>query len=221
VTAPISAIVVAGGESRRLGQDKRFLRLRSSQTLLEATVSTVATLTDDVLVVVSTDPARFAALPARVVQDPCHGAGPLNALVAGLAAMRHDTALVVACDLPFLNPTLLRALLEQPRDYDLLAPRRADGRLEMLHAVYRKTCLDPARRRLADGRLRMAGLIDDVRTRIVEEATLRRYDPTLRSFLNVNTPDDLRLVAELLARADGRVPPTVSPSDDLMPGTKR
>ena len=194
-----SAIVVAGGESRRLGQDKRQLRLGSSRTLLEATVATVASLTDDVVIVVSTDPTLHAGMPARVVQDPQPGAGPLNALVAGLAAIEHEFAVVVACDLPFLNRSLLRGLLSESRDYDLLVPVRADGRLEMLHAIYGKSCLRPARRRLADRRLKLAGLADDVRTRVVDEASLRRYAPSLRSFINVNTPDDLRAVTEMLA----------------------
>lgn len=196
---PVSAIVVAGGESKRLGQDKRRLRLGSSRTLLDATVATVASLTDDVVIVLSTDPALYAGMPARVVQDPQPGAGPLNALVAGLAAIEHEFAVVVACDLPFLNRSLLQGLLSEPRDYDLLVPIRADGRLEMLHAVYGKSCLEPARQRLVDRRLKLAGLADDVRTHVVDEATLRRYDPSLRSFINVNTPDDLRVVTEMLA----------------------
>ncbi|MGH2461727.1 MAG: molybdenum cofactor guanylyltransferase [Chloroflexota bacterium] len=203
MTAPASAIVVAGGASRRLGQDKRQLRLGSPRTLLEATVATVSALADDVVVVVSTDPTTFAGLTARVVQDPEPGAGPLNALVAGLAAIEHDVALVVACDLPFLSPALLGRLLDEPRDYDLLVPVRSDGRLEMLHAMYRTSCLEPARRRLAERRLKLAGLADDVRARFVDESWLRRDDPSLRSFLNLNTPEDLRRVTELLAQARG------------------
>lgn len=196
--SPTSAIVLAGGKSRRLGRDKRLLRLGTSRTLLEETIARVSALTDDVVVVVSSDPAELGQIAVRMVQDPLPGAGPLNALYAGLSAVVHEFALAVACDLPFLDVGLLRALLDQTRDYDLLVPRRADGRLEMLHAIYRKTCLDAIRRRLDAGHLRLADLTGDVVVRFVDEATLVAYDPLLRSFLNVNTPEDLEMVASLL-----------------------
>lgn len=197
--APASAIVVAGGKSTRLGRDKRHLRLSSPRTLLEETVARVATLTEDVVVVVSTEPAEFARLPARVVRDPRPGAGPLNALLAGLSVVQHDRAVVVACDLPFLSQSLLRGLLEHSPEYELIVPRRADGTLEMLHAIYRKTCLAAIRRRLDAGLLRLAELVEDVTVSFLDEAALTPFDPDLRSFTNVNTPEDLRLVEALLA----------------------
>jgi len=202
VICPASGIVVAGGVSRRLGQDKRALRLFSSRTLLEETVARVATLTDDVVVVVSGQPEQFAGLPAAIVVDPLPGAGPLNALCAGLSATRHGFALTVACDLPFLSVPLLRSLLEQPRDYAALVPRRADGTLEMLHAIYRKTCLGAIQRRLRAGQFKLSALVADVPARFVDEAALLPYDPELRSFLNVNTPADLEVVEALLPVRD-------------------
>lgn len=192
-----SAIVVAGGKSSRLGQDKRLLRLFSSRTLLEETVLRLSTLTDDVVVVVSSQSVDLEGLSAKIVQDPVPGAGPLNALYAGLMAAEHEYAIAVACDMPFLSTTLLRGLLDLPRDYDALVPRRSDGTLETLHAVYRKTCLEAIRRRLDAGRLKLAALLDDVTVRFVDEPWLRQYDPQLRSLLNVNTPEDLENVKDL------------------------
>lgn len=192
MTIRASGIVVAGGQSRRLGQDKRRLRLPSGQTLLEAVVGCLTGLVDDLVVVVATDPEAFPDLPARVIADLRPGSGPLNAIYTGLGAIRHEQAIVVACDLPFLSQPLLRAMLEQPPDYDLLVPRRADGRLEMLHAIYRQTCCLPLRRRLDAGQRRLADLVTDVRTRFLEESELAAYDPDLRSFTNVNTPADLQ-----------------------------
>ena len=192
-----SAIVVAGGKSSRLGQDKRLLRLFSSRTLLEETVLRLSTLTDDVVVVVSSQSVDLEGLSAKIVQDPVPGAGPLNALYAGLMAAEHEYAIAVACDMPFLSTTLLRGLLDLPRDYDALVPRRSDGTLETLHAVYRKTCLEAIRRRLDAGRFKLAALLDDLTVRFVDEPWLRQYDPQARSFLNVNTPEDLENVKDL------------------------
>jgi len=197
VISRASAIVVAGGKSSRLGQDKRLLRLFSSRTLLEETVLRLSTLTDDVVVVVSSQSVDLEGLSAKIVQDPVPGAGPLNALYAGLMAAEHEYAIAVACDMPFLSTTLLRGLLDLPRDYDALVPRRSDGTLETLHAVYRKTCLEAIRRRLDAGRFKLAALLDDLTVRFVDEPWLRQYDPQLRSLLNVNTPEDLENVKDL------------------------
>jgi molybdopterin-guanine dinucleotide biosynthesis protein A len=197
VISRASAIVVAGGKSSRLGQDKRLLRLFSSRTLLEETILRVSTLTDDVVVVVSSQSVDLEGLPSKIVRDPVPGAGPLNALYAGLMAAEHEYAIVVACDMPFLSTALLQGLLELPRGYDALVPRRSDGTLETLHAVYRKTCLEAIRRRLDAGRLKLAALLDDVTVRFVDEPWLRQYDPQLRSLLNVNTPEDLENVKDL------------------------
>ena len=197
MTAPASAIVVAGGRSSRLGQDKRQLRLTSSRTLLEETIERVSALADDVVVVAS-DVFVDAGSKVRFVPDPLPGAGPLNGLCGGLSAVQNQYAIAVACDLPFLSVRLLRALLDFPRDFDLLVPRRADGTLEMLQAVYCQTCLDAMRRRLSAGRLKLADLVEDVKVRFVDEVDLLPYDPELRSFLNVNTPRDLATIMSML-----------------------
>ncbi len=186
----VTGIVLAGGKSSRLGQDKALLRLTGGVTLVEATVERLRPLVDEVLVVAS-DGGRLGQLPARVVADVFPDGGALGGIYSGLAAARHEYALVVACDMPFLNPDLLRYLLELPRDYDALLPRLAGGLLEPLHAAYARACCEPIRARLAAGRYRVVGFLDAVRVRYVEEPELRLLDPELRSFYNVNTPEEL------------------------------
>jgi len=195
-----SALVLAGGKSRRLGTDKRRVRLASGRELLEDTIQTVASLADEVLVTLGDEFGAFAELGSRgvrLVEDEIPGSGPLGGLVAGLAAARNDLVVVVACDLPYLNAGLLRWLLSLASESDLVVPRRADGTLEMLHAVYRRSCRQVARDRLMAGRFRLSDLAESLLTtgrsvRFVEEGDLRREDPDLKSFFNLNTPDDLR-----------------------------
>jgi molybdopterin-guanine dinucleotide biosynthesis protein A len=196
VTVPVSALVLAGGCSRRLGQDKRTLRLDGRHSLLERTVERVASLSDDVLVVGSGLPSEIDVGTARVVPDDVVGHGPLAGLVAGLTAARHARALVVGCDLPFLNCDVLGAMLDLTIDCELLVPRRADGTLEMLHAVYGIGCVSTARALLVAGRLRLAGLADELSARgaavhYLAESFIRQFDPVLLTFFNVNTPADL------------------------------
>jgi molybdopterin-guanine dinucleotide biosynthesis protein A len=128
-------------------------------------------------------------LPYRVVPDLYAAGGSLGGLYSGLYAASNDYALAVATDMPFLSLPLLRWMLDQPREYDVLVPLREEP--EPLHAVYAKRCLEPMRRRLESGRLKITGFFEDVRVRFVDAATLAAYDPEGRSFFNINTPEDL------------------------------
>lgn len=210
---PASAIILAGGLSRRMGQDKRRLRLwgESGPTLLEHTVGVVARLCADVVVVLN-DPEAWAGLPARLVPDIYADGGALGGIYAGLLAARHTCALAVACDMPFLNPDLIAAMLARPRDYDALIPRspspgaaRNALDVEPLHAMYAKTCLDPMRDTLESGRRQIAAFFPRVRVAYVEPEEIRRYDPDGRSFLNVNTPEQMAEVARLLGGNSTRI----------------
>jgi molybdopterin-guanine dinucleotide biosynthesis protein A len=177
---PTTGVVLAGGRSTRLGQDKALLRLAGGQTLVGTAVATLHPLVAEVVVVAS-DGQRLGDLPARIVPDVYPDGGALGGIYSGLLAAQHDHALVVACDMPFLSPALLRHLLALPRDYDVLLPRLAGGLLEPLHAIYSRACLDTIERQLAAKRYRVVGFLDRVRVRYVDEPELRRFDPELRS----------------------------------------
>ena len=197
----ISAVVLAGGESRRLGQDKCML-LVEGQSLLDRTLGLLASLAGD-LVVVSNDPRRTVDLPfpVRLVPDRQPGVGALMGLYSGLHAARHDRAVAVACDMPFLSLPLLRHMVSLSVDYDVVLPRLGDL-VEPLHAVYGKGCLGPMERQLSRGRRRIVSFFDEVRVCYVEQAEVDRYDPRHLSFLNVNTPEDWRRVQALLRQPE-------------------
>jgi molybdenum cofactor guanylyltransferase len=205
-TAAISAVIVAGGKSRRLGQDKRALRLwgPDGPTLLEHTTTVMASLCDEVIVVLN-DPQAWSALGARLVPDRFPGSGPLSGIYSGLEAARNPFVYVVASDMPLLNSQLLRWMIDHPRDYDVLVPRLGGARhnrlgVESLHAIYGHACLEPIRAQLEAGNPQVIGFYDQVRVRIVEPDIVAQHDPEGTSFLNVNTPDDLRVVRRHLER---------------------
>ncbi|HEX9373898.1 MAG TPA: molybdenum cofactor guanylyltransferase [Roseiflexaceae bacterium] len=203
---PASAVVLAGGLSRRLGQDKRRLRLWGHErpTLLDHSVSLVARLCPDVVVVLN-DPKEWGELPARIVPDAYPDGGALGGIYSGLAATAYEYALVVACDMPFLSADLIAAMLARPRDYDVLVPRSPDPGaarnalgVEPLHAIYGKACLGPMRATIESGRRQIAAFFPQVRVAYVELEEIRRYDPAGRSFLNVNTPAEMDAAERLL-----------------------
>jgi molybdopterin-guanine dinucleotide biosynthesis protein A len=206
---PTSGIVVAGGLSRRLGQDKRRLKLwgLDGPTLLERTVQLVAGLCSEVIVVLN-DPETWPQLPARIVADVYPEGGALGGIYSGLAAAQAEHALVVAADMPLLSVPLLRWMLAEPRDYDVLVPRLGQGRarnrlgVESLHAIYSRACLLPIARQLDAGNPQVIGFYPEVRVRFVEPPTITQFDPAGHAFRNVNTPEDLDMARQLLAQSE-------------------
>ena len=209
----LSGVVLSGGKSRRLGQDKAVLRLWGPQgpTLLEATVAHMAAICDEVLVV-SDGPRDWPVLPARVVFDRYPGGGSLGGIYTGLAEAAYPFALAVACDMPFLNPALLRYMAELPRDYDVLVPSlgrpaivEGEGeqapplQVEPLHAIYGRPCLEPMRALLEVGERRIIRFFPAVRVRTLQVEEIARFDPQGLSFRNINTPQDLAEVQSLLS----------------------
>ena len=208
MTAPISGVIVAGGRSVRLGQDKRRLRLwgDAGPTLLEHTLALLAPLCAELIVVLN-DRADWPEIEARIVGDRYPDGGALGGIYSGLAAATQTHALVVAADMPLLAPALLRWMIAQPRDYDVLIPQlaergRARNRLgvESLHAIYSRACLAPIARQLDAGNPQVIGFFDAVRIRLIDPPTLARFDPDGHAFRNINTPDDLIEVQQIIQR---------------------
>lgn len=205
---PTSAIVLAGGRSRRLGYDKRYLRLwgAAGPTLLEHVVQVVGKLCAEVIVVLN-DADNWGHISVRRVPDIYADGGALGGLYAGLCAASHPYALVVACDMPFLNPALLGAMLAQPRNYDALVPQAlAAGTTrnllgaETLHAIYGRSCLKPIQATLESGNRQIAAFFPQVRVTFFAASDTQRYDPAGRSFININTPEQAAAATEWFAR---------------------
>lgn len=197
----ISAIILAGGKSRRLGRDKCLLDI-GGRSLLAHTVDKLANVSDD-LIVVTSDPAYCEVLDAsaRLVPDQKPGMGSLMGIYSGLREAHYSHALVVACDMPFLNLALLRHMLPLADAHDVVIPR-LDGMLEPLHAIYGKSCLPHMLQLLDQGQRRIISFFDRVRVRYVEGQEVDRFDPSHFSFINVNTPQDWIRVQELLAQQE-------------------
>lgn len=198
----ISAVVLAGGESQRLGVDKALLEL-GGKSLIARTVHTLATLSEDTTVVTN-HPEKYEhlALNVRFVPDELPGEGALMGLYSGLREARYPSALAVACDMPFLNLSLLRYMVGKSAGYDVVVPRPENDMLEPLHAIYSKRCLPFMAELLAKGRRRIMAFFDKVSVFYVEGPTIAQFDPLHHSFVNVNTPADWRLVQDLFARKE-------------------
>ena len=207
----IAGIILAGGQSRRMGQDKALMTL-GGQTLLER-VRVAMTAVCDELVLVTNLPEKYDSFGMRMVPDAFPGTGSLGGLYSGLAAVSADLAVAVACDMPFLNAPLLRFLAAAAEGYDAVVPdtsvtageigdmsKAKQLELHPLHAVYRRTCLPFIERRLKAEDLRVMGFYSEVRMRYVRRAELAVVDPKFHSFINVNTPEEWADAEKLAAR---------------------
>lgn len=186
----LSAAIMAGGKSKRMGQDKAWIEL-DGEPLIKRVADVLAQVADEVIVVAN-DP-RYGSLGLRVVKDRYPQGGALGGIATGVAAAAHDTVLVAACDMPFLSADVWRLLIGHIGAADVVIPR-IGGEYETLHALYTKACLPHMARALAENRLRVIAFFDQVRVMAIEEPELRAVDPALRSFTNVNTPEELASV---------------------------
>ncbi|MEZ4617797.1 MAG: molybdenum cofactor guanylyltransferase [Caldilineaceae bacterium] len=201
MTARFSLIINAGGKSRRMGQPKALLPVPPrGKPLLQTIVERLQPLQPQTTIVVANDPAlcQAVALPKRVrwVADHFGEVGPLGGMATGLAEIT-GWGLVVACDMPWLNPVLCDQLFslaleeneEGQRQWDAVVPV-VNGYVEPMHALYHQRCLPAMESALAAGKRRANAFLPDIRVRYVDEAWLRHYDPELRSFANINTPEE-------------------------------
>ncbi len=200
MNADLTAIVLAGGLSRRLGRNKA-LEPVGGEVLVNRVLRRVGEVADETLLVVANlDQADALPLPpsTSIVTDAYPDSGSLGGIYTGLRAASSGWGLVVACDMPFLNVALLQRMIELRPGFDVIVPE-LDGRPEPTHALYAKACLDNIRPRLEAGQFKIAGFFEDVRVRTVSQVEVVEYDPDRLSFFNVNTQADLER-AEALAR---------------------
>jgi molybdopterin-guanine dinucleotide biosynthesis protein A len=193
----LSVVIQAGGESRRMGQDKGLAPFLG-KPLIERVVQRLSPIAAELLITTNRLP-EYAFLGLPLFADPIPGRGALGGLFGALSAARQPFVGVVACDMPFANPRLLAAqrdlLVETGADIAL--PRNLDG-LEPFHAVYRReTCLPPIQAALQADQWRVDAWFSQVKLRILEPKELRSYDPELLCFWNVNTPGELETAARL------------------------
>jgi molybdopterin-guanine dinucleotide biosynthesis protein A len=186
-----AGIVLCGGQSSRMGRPKAWLPF-AGETMLGRVVRLLGTVVSPVVVVAAPD-QDVPPLPSGVlvVRDPERGRGPLQGLAAGLEALtgRAEAAYASSCDVPFLQPSFVRLMVELLGEMQIAVPD-VGGYRHPLAAVYRTSVLDVVRRLLQEDRLRPAFLFDRVPTRFVGEQELAVVDPGLQTLRNLNTPED-------------------------------
>ncbi|MEK7236868.1 MAG: molybdenum cofactor guanylyltransferase [Nitrospirota bacterium] len=195
----VTGVLLAGGKSRRMGEDKRYLVV-GEQTLLERGLAVLRSIFQEVLVVIAQDSPPLD-VEARVVRDLVPDCGSLGGLYTGLTQATTPYIFVVACDMPFLDPAVIAQFTSRRDTADIVMAKLA-ARLHPMHALYSKQCLPVVEQMIRARQLKIQEMVSQssLHVRYVTEADLRILDPSGRSFQNVNTPEDLEVARSLLAQ---------------------
>ncbi len=193
----VTGVLLAGGKSRRMGEDKRHL-LVGAQTLLERGLAVLRATFQDVLVVIAQDSPPLD-VEAHVVRDLVPDCGSLGGLYTGLMQASTPYIFVVACDMPFLDPAAIAQFTSRRANADIVIAKLGSRRHPM-HALYSKQCVPVVARMIQARQLKIQEMVSDrsLQVRYVTEGDFRAIDPSGRSFQNVNTQADLEAARSLL-----------------------
>ncbi len=186
----ITGVILGGGQSRRMGRDKRRLHW-DGETFLDRVCRIMNSLFDEVLVVTAQKDYDCSHLPARLVTDKIPGMGSLGGLYTGLIEAKNSLTFVVACDMPFLLKESIARICLGPIS-DVLVVELTTG-LQPLHARYSKRCSPIIEQMIHEGDLKIQNLCSrtEIRVDTIGETLFDDIDPSRQSFLNINTPADL------------------------------
>lgn len=183
-----TAIIMAGGDSQRMGCDKAGLLL-DGHTLLQSVITSMRHLFPQVIVSVR-QPRAGLDLPQ--VCDGHPDGGPLAGLVAGLSSATTPWVFAVACDMPFIVPEVVELLASHRSRHQAVVPV-VHGHPQPLAAFYAASCLAPMRASLAAQQKSLCGALKALDVRFVDEAGVREADPQMRSFFDLDTPQDVAM----------------------------
>ncbi|MCP4259697.1 MAG: NTP transferase domain-containing protein [Planctomycetes bacterium] len=183
---PATAIILAGGNSSRMGQDKNMLPI-NERPMIEHIYKQLGPYFSQIIISAN-DKARFSFINTTVIQDEVVGKGPLMGITSALRASKNDVNFVIACDIPEVDISLVRTMLRQIGDYDAVIPKVGPSHYEPLFAVYSKKALSLLDKALKSGICRV---ID-----VLNLCNVMYIDLSSRHFTNINTMDDYQKFVE-------------------------
>ena len=196
---PLTAIILAGGKSSRIGthQDKAILKLNGKR-LIDIVISKLKHIVGDNIIIVG-PPEKYPSYK-QVVPDLFNQRGLLVGLYSGLKASDSQYNLVVGCDMPFLKVELLQYIRDKMDSNDIIIPCYAKSYIEPLCAIYSKDCLSVMKRNIKAGILSIRRIFPYLKVKYIEEKEIKRVDPELNSFFNINFKEDFIRAEELIRK---------------------
>lgn len=188
-----ACVILAGGESRRMGQDKGAVKL-GNDTLLNIVIRNMQPHFETLLVSVR-EPREHLSFPQLC--DKGKDRGPMIGIATALERVDAPWVFAIACDMPFMSVRLINAMAEKRGKFDAVVPF-VDHTLQPLAAFYSKSCLPRMQSQIKTGNRSLKALLEQSDITILTEKDCKRHDPGLRSFLDLDTPTDLAQAEALL-----------------------
>ena len=190
----MTGIILTGGKSSRMGRNKAFLKI-NGDVIIERIVRLFKEIFDEVILVTNS-PDEYKYLNTRIVSDIYPHGGSLIGIYSGLYHSSSQYSFAAACDMPFLKKAFIEYLIKQRDNYDIVIPFSKDGQ-EPLHAIYSKTCLKPMEDQIKKDALKIVDILPRLSVCYVKEDEITPFDPEFTSFINVNTPSELKMAEEI------------------------
>lgn len=192
----MTAIILAGGKAARMGGalDKAFLKIHG-HFIITRQLRIMGKIFKRIIIITNAKSAGYEDLKGvALVSDVLSGHGPLGGIYSGLLSSRSFYNFIAACDMPFLNESAIRYMIENRNGYDIVVPR-IDGRCHPLFAVYSKTCIPAIEKMLKRSDLKISNLFGKVKTLFISRTEMEKFDKQLSYLTNINTKDDLDMAA--------------------------
>ena len=190
--------IMAGGKSSRMGTDKSFVELLD-KPMIEHLIERTSDLGQSATILITNQPDDYAHLQFPMYADVIPEKGSLGGIYTALYHSQTPYTLVLACDMPFVQPKLLQYLIQvtEKGDFDVVVPR-VNSYPQGFHAIYHQRCLPHIKQKLDEDRLKVIGFYDKVIVRTIDEDEYQEFDTHRLSFLNINTPEELQEAQQYL-----------------------
>jgi molybdopterin-guanine dinucleotide biosynthesis protein A len=194
---PCSALILAGGMGSRLGYREKALIEINGITIIASMIEKFEKIVDSIIISVrdrEQEELLKAALSRkyRFAYDIHKNIGPMSGIFSGLSACEDEYCFIAACDMPFINENVLQLLFMRSENYDAAIPRWEDGFLEPLHAVYRCVpMIHETKKAIERGETIILAPVFKIKVNYIPMDDVRKLDPDLRTFININTNDDI------------------------------
>ncbi|WP_425538143.1 molybdenum cofactor guanylyltransferase [Microaceticoccus formicicus] len=183
-----NAVILAGGKSRRMKFDKQELEI-NGEKLIGRTIQILSTIFDGITVVTNR-PELYEKYKVNTISDIYPGFGPISGIHTALHHAKDDLIFVMACDMPYINLEFIKYLDKEYQDEDGVITTKGNH-IEPLNAIYSKALLGKIEENIRKGKYRISDLVAVSRFKLIDEEKAKKFDPDLKMFRNLNTPEDL------------------------------
>lgn len=191
-----SALILAGGRGKRMGYKEKALMDINGKPLITYAIKKLEKVVDSIIISVR-DKAQGellnSVLPGyTLTYDSYENTGPLAGLLSGLMVCRDEFCFIAACDMPLINEKVVKMLFSRCENYEAAIPCWEDGFLEPLHAVYKcKPMILETKKAITKGETIILSPVYKLKVNYIKVEDIRKIDPDLRTFINLNIPEDI------------------------------